>query len=345
MPSPVAEQPGVLARDPFRYSDSVLIIPPPLLGVVDLFDGVHSELDAKAELNRITGSLDTSQILEGLWNSLSDAGFLLDDNFEQLRERRHREFQQLDVRQAEHAGSAYPEEVDELKQTMREYVDGSRLQHSGLVGIAAPHVSPFGGWQSYRAAYQAITPDLKDRTFVILGTSHYGQPERFGLTRKDFVTPLGRARTDAKLAGELLARAASSAVKEDYCHAVEHSIEFQVLFLQWMLGPDINILPVLCGPFLRSVYIGGRPEETEEVRQLLDVLGDIGAREGNRLLWVLGIDMAHMGRRYGDSIAARSEEGPMVEVRERDMARIAQVNLGDADGFWSLVQEKRDDLK
>ena len=60
-----------------------------------------------------------------------------------------------------------------------------------LAGIAAPHVSPEGGWNSYQAAYGALAPEYKDRTFVVLGTSHYGQPERFGMTRKPFVTPLG----------------------------------------------------------------------------------------------------------------------------------------------------------
>ena len=30
---------------------------------------------------------------------------------------------------------------------------------------------------------------------------------------------------------------------EDYCHAVEHSIEFQVMFLQSIFGPDIKVLP------------------------------------------------------------------------------------------------------
>ena len=44
---------------------------------------------------------------------------------------------------------------------------------------------------------------------------------------------------------------------EDYCHAVEHSIEFLVVFLQHLFGSDIRILPVLCGSvgFLRRWVI------------------------------------------------------------------------------------------
>ena len=37
------------------------------------------------------------------------------------------------------------------------------------------------------------------------------------------------------------------------------------------------------------------PEDNEPVRRFLGRLGDMAAREGDRLTWVLGIDMAHMG--------------------------------------------------
>ena len=41
--------------------------------------------------------------------------------------------------------------------------------------------------------------------------------------------------------------------------------------------------------------IGGKPEADENVARFLGALGEMAAREGNRLFWVLGIDMAHMG--------------------------------------------------
>ena len=132
---------------------------------------------------------------------------------------------------------------------------------------------------------------------------------------------------------------------EDYCHAIEHSIEFQVLFLQHLYGANIRILPILCGPYATSIYIGGRPEENENVRRFLDALGELASREADRLFWVLGIDMAHIGRRYGDSFIARADEGQMMEVTARDRKRIDSLNRGDADEFWNLVQQQRDDLK
>jgi len=77
----------------------------------------------------------------------------------------------------------------------------------------------------------------------------------------------------------------------------------------------------------------------------LDALGEMASRDNDKLFWVLGIDMAHMGRRYGDEFGARADQGEMIEVTARDRSRISRVTAGDADGFWNLVQENRDDLK
>jgi hypothetical protein len=60
---------------------------------------------------------------------------------------------------------------------------------------------------------------------------------------------------------------------------------------------------------------------------------------------VLGVDMAHMGARYGDSFRAAANQGVMIEVAARDQARIGRINAADAEGFWDLVRENRDDLK
>ncbi len=150
---------------------------------------------------------------------------------------------------------------------------------------------------------------------------------------------------DLRLVEELVRKAPDAIAMEDYCHAVEHSIEFQVLFLQSIFGPDISILPILCGSYAQSIYRGGKPEENENVNRFLGALGEIGAREGSRLLWVLGIDMAHMGRRYGDEFPALANENEMLAVGGRDRQRMERVAAGDAGGFWDLVQENHDDLK
>jgi AmmeMemoRadiSam system protein B len=87
------------------------------------------------------------------------------------------------------------------------------------------------------------------------------------------------------------------------------------------------------------------PEDDEGVRRFFGALGEMAASEGNRLLWVLGIDMAHMGRRYNDPFSARANQGYMSEVAERDATRIAAISRGDAAAFWDDVRQAQDDLK
>jgi MEMO1 family protein len=347
VPSSDPEHPGLLVRDPYQFSDSMLLIPPQLVPCLACFDGQQTALDLRAALVRITGEIQVGQIEKNLFDALSGAGFLEDAKFEELRAARVAEFAAAPKREASHAGSAYPEDPEEARKTISEFMQGAApaAAEDSLIGIAAPHVSPFGGWESYRDAYSTLVPAYQDRTFVILGTSHYGEPDKFGLTRKPYGTPFGDAETDTALVDELAAAAPGAVRMEDYCHAVEHSIEFQALFLKYLYGPNIRVLPILCGSFARSIYKGGMPEDNEDVQRFFGALGNIAAREGNRLFWVLGIDMAHMGRRYGDQLTARADTGEMQAVAERDRIRIERMNEADAQGFWSLVQENHDDLK
>jgi AmmeMemoRadiSam system protein B len=344
----VPDRPGLFIRDPYRYTEAVLIVPPPLIECLRCFDGRQTDLDLRSLLVRITGDLQVTELEQHLIETFSSAGFLEDEAFALMKAGRQREFAEAPKREPAHAGGAYPGEVSALRETMTRYMDGATgrpASSSEICGIAAPHVSPEGGWQSYRAAYQNLGPELKDRTFVILATSHYGAPEHFGLTRKPFVTPLGETPTNTALVDRLATDGGSAVLMEDYCHSFEHTVELQVVFLQHIYGPDVRILPILCGQFAHSLYRGGAPEADEGVRRFHGALGEMAAREGDRLFWILGIDMAHMGARYQDDFSAYADRGVMAEVADRDRQRIARVAESDADGFWSLVQEKHDDLK
>jgi hypothetical protein len=349
MPSPVADRPGLLLRDPFGYAEDVVIIPPPLVGFLRFFDGEHDEGDLAAALHRATGELGASGFARRLADTLGEGGFLEDEELARRRESRHRAFAEATAREPTHAGGGYPGDVAELAGLLDEWLRPPPEDEAALPGdvyaVAAPHVSPEGGHRAYAAAYRALPEDAADRTVVVLGTSHYGAPERFGLTRKPYVTPFGAAGTDLAVVERLIERGGDAAIVEDYCHAVEHSIEFQVVFLQHLLSPGVRVVPILCGPFAAATYGPGRPEDDAAVARFIDALGELDAREGRRLLWVLGVDLAHVGRRYGDDHEARAGTGELVVVEERDRRRIAALAAGDADGFWELVRENGDDLR
>ena len=352
MPSPVEDRPGLLMRDGFHYTPATLIVPPLLAACLDLFDGHHTLRDMKDRLYELTNDFEASGLADHLLKTLDEAGFLENETYYAIRDEAQRGFAEAPTRYPAHAGTGYPDDAAELKDVFGQYLsedagNGPLKRPERLIGLAAPHVSPFGGWESYQAAYRMLTPEDRDRVFVVLGTSHYGEPDRFGLTRKPYLTPYGAARTEVALVDRLEKEGGPAVAMEDYCHSFEHSIEFQIAFLQHMCGPDIRILPILCGSYARSIYQGGMPEANEGVKRFLGALGDLNAREGDRLMWVLGIDMAHMGRRYEDEHAAIAGKNGMVEVEQRDRNRIQAMNAGEADAFWSQVQEGGggDDLK
>jgi AmmeMemoRadiSam system protein B len=347
MPSPSPEQPGLLIRDPFGYSPAMLVIPDGLVPLLQFFDGATSELDARHQLVQATKDVRAGEVLDQLRQALEEAGFLTGDRFEAMREDKHRQFREQPLRLPSHAGpGGYPEDSAAVRETFADYFRGQRPEpRDSTVAIAAPHASPPAAWASYASAFSAIPRSAGEKTFVILGTSHYGEPDRFGLTRKPFLTPLGETTPDLALIDRLEQRGGAAVKMEDYCHAAEHSIEFQVVFLQYLFGPNIKVLPILCGSFARSIYQGGRPEENEAVQQFLAELAEVGQARANDLFWVLGVDMAHMGHRYQDEVRYQAGFPEMEPVRVRDQQRIESILARDGGAFWEQVQENQDDLK
>jgi len=344
MPSPLPDQPGLLMRDPFLYTEDILVIPPTWVVVLQCLDGAHSVLDAQAILTRLAGGqIVTGEEVEQFVTVLIEAGYIEGEELDARKEHRHEAFRRAAVREATHAGSAYPAEPDAIEALFGERMpEAMGADVRWPLAIAAPHVSPEGGFASYQAAYQ-LPPLDDEKTFVILGTSHYGAPERFGTSAKPFETPLGSAEVDRGALAEFVANAGDAVVEEDYCHRAEHSIELQVLFLQYQLRRPFKIIPILCGPFADSLRTGNAPETIDGNRRVFEALADLHTKRDD-LVWVLGVDMAHIGNRYGHRDAVRAGEGIMEEVAAKDRARLERWCDADADGFFELVHPGGDEL-
>jgi MEMO1 family protein len=350
MRSPVPDKPGFLFRDPFRYTEEMLIIPPLLAAGLVFFDGESTALDVQAYLSKLTGELIPGETIQALIAALKNNGFLESEEFDRMRRERHTQFETAPFRLPAHSGTGYPEEAAELQAKLDNYLQ-SRLQPASdpIIGLAAPHVSPWGGWQSYAAAYGRLSGAAREhaagKTIVVLGTSHYGEPEKFGLTRKPYLTPLGKLQPDLELIDWLIERAGDSIITEDYCHSIEHSIEFQCVFLQRMLGSDFKIVPILCGPFAKSLSEGAPPERDDKVLRFFEALGEMAELNAAKLFWVLGVDLAHIGMRYGDEKIAHADQGLMLEVKEEDQERLTRICEGKSEEFFDLVKPEQDRLK
>ncbi|MCC7340317.1 MAG: AmmeMemoRadiSam system protein B [Bryobacterales bacterium] len=348
-PSPVEENPGLLIRDCLHFSDTTLLIPNYLLRFLRFFDGCHTRGQLVEEIAR-SANRETAAGLEAhLFETLDSAGFLESESFLARREAVLEEFRRSPVRTATHAGSAYPGTAEEI----RAYFDANlRIEpfredpsQRPMVGIAAPHISFEGGWSSYSALASALRNAAPDSLFVVMGTSHYGERDQFGLTAKAFETPLGTTRTEPDLAKRLAEASPAASIWEDYCHAVDHSLEFHVLLLQHLVRPDVRVLPILVGGFGSAMRAGTAPEANPALARLFSALRDLAQEEGRKLFWLLSVDMAHMGERYGDEFAAQVSTDAMAAVEEIDRARVAMLEAGDAGAFWDDVVKRDAELK
>lgn len=334
MPSPDPEQPGLLLRDSLGYSKRVLIIPPQLVRALQFFDGVATENDLREWLVRATNSFEVGGLLENLTKTLSEAGFLEDETYFGLREAAHAKFAALEARPAVFAGGAYPACPEDCRRYLDQFLEGGEAmpKPAGMVGVAAPHVSYEGGWECYRDAFLALREMGAERTYVLLATSHYGEPNSFSVTRKPYQTPLGATTPANELLDELQAASGNALGEEDYCQLMEHAAEFHILWLQHLFGAGVKVLPILVGPRF----------EDEPESPVYGALRELAERHGEKLGWVLSIDMAHMGPRYGDEATFRPGNE---EILARDERRLAALAAGDIGAFWRDVRQDNDPLK
>ena len=340
MPSPDPEQPGLLLRDTYGYSERVLVIPPQLVKGLQFFDGASTENDLREWLVRVTNSFDVGPQLQNLISALSESGFLEDEIYFGMRDAAHQAFADLPVRPAAFAGGAYPECPEDCRRFLDQFLEElpELPEPAGkMVGIAAPHVSYEGGWECYRDAFSALRQMGPDRTYIILATSHYGEPEKFGVTRKPYQTPLGETTPANELLDELKALAPDALIEEDYCQVMEHSAEFHVLWLQYLFGPNVKVLPILVG-----ACFADSPEVSPHLKALYDGLAALAQKHGDELGWVLSIDMAHMGPRYGDEM--EYQEGN-AGIEELDQLRVSALAEGDIAKFWANVRTNDDPWK
>ena len=98
----------VALRDPAGYTPSVVMLPPPLLELVALFDGEHSIVDIQAEIMKRHGELVTREHIEKLIAALDEHGFLETPAFAARRDSLDRAFLDAPSRPASHAGMRDP---------------------------------------------------------------------------------------------------------------------------------------------------------------------------------------------------------------------------------------------
>jgi MEMO1 family protein len=154
----------------------------------------------------------------------------------------------MEVRYPAVAGTFYPEDARELKETLADCLVVSPLGPRGLLAPAATLLGGMVPHAGYRysgpcAAHFYASLESHVSSVVILGVNHRGRGAAAALSPADYwETPLGRVQVDQTL-GAALAREVEFLTIDDVPHIDEHSIEVQLPFLQRRLK-DFAFLPI-----------------------------------------------------------------------------------------------------
>jgi len=328
----------VAVRDPDGVAEQPVLLSPQAFLVALLLDGRRDVLDVQAEYARRSGGdLLFSWDLQRLVEELDRHGLLESDGLRARRQAMEEAFRASPVRPAFHAGTAYPADPDTLRQRLAEYVRAASPEELADLrprGIVAPHIDlGRGGW-CYGWAYAALARRLPT-TCLLLGVAHGAPPVPIVLTCKPFVTPLGTVQVDLETAAALQARLGDLTVHE-IAHRTEHSLEFQVLFLQAIgQGRTPMIVPLLVSAFERWVAPGESPRRVEAVERVVQALREVVAARAEDIAIVAGVDFSHVGPRFGDQEPVSPALAARTSAYDRDV--LGAIVAGDAEAFWRRV--------
>lgn len=255
------------------------------------------------------------------------------------------------VRPAAFAGRAYEADPAGLDRRLDAlYNDPRGAGHAPLPAsrgrlraVLSPHIDFQRGGHAYTFAYRAlrerIAPEVD--TFVVLGVAHQGTTHRFSISRKDFQTPIGTCETDQAFIDRLLQGAGSHLLDDELSHRTEHSIEFQVVFLQHAMGRrPFRIVPILVGSFHDLMEQGIDPIADPEVSRFVSALAGADADRPGRAAYIGGIDLCHVGPEFGDPMPVSAEVRD--RVRQFDETLLGRAAAGDPQGWFATAAEIND---
>jgi len=334
----------VLFRDPLGLVPEGTSVPLSLYRFMSLLDGTKSLRDLQTDLMRQQGGvLVGSDEVMGLLARL-DKSYILDSpRFREARDRIIEEFRSKPVRPCSHCGAAYPAEGPTLMQTLEEILNSgpsSEAIQGKVLALAAPHIDLSVGRNGYGTAYRTLRGREYPRV-VVLGVGHRMEDGMFAITEKDFETPLGKTETDRILVQDLRHAGAEILADSDIAHRSEHSIEFQLLFLQYLLGAGaFKLVPILCGSLLAGLPSYSRQAYLDRAGPFLDRLRKAFSGPGGQTLFIAGVDLSHVGPKFGHDAPAPALQK---EAGEHDRALLEAFCMLDADRLWeesSRVQDR-----
>jgi AmmeMemoRadiSam system protein B len=304
-----------LIQDPLGVFSAPVLVPLEIfLPICRHFDGCHSLEEIRGRVESETGEPLCPETLKRLVSQLDRAMVLDGPTFASYLD----SYRRSPRRPAALAGRSYAANEVLLRDQLTGYFQapngagmaGTRVgtgaentaRNGRLRAVLSPHIDFRRGGPVYTWAYRALAEQPGIDTFVILGVAHQYCRRRFALTLKDFETPLGLVRTDRDYVQQIVRAAGAELFDDELVHRGEHSIEFQTVFLQHVLGRkrEFQVVPILVGSFHDCMERGIDPIDDPQVSALVTALKAAELASGKNVVFIGGIDLCHVGPEFGD---------------------------------------------
>jgi AmmeMemoRadiSam system protein B len=331
----------ILVWDRLGFADSPVRMTRTEYLCLRLFDGQHTLRDIQFEAMRLSGGeLLPLDVITRLVERLDEA-WLLDGP-------RFRERLAHPVREPRCIG-CYEGEPKALRRQLERFFTGPngpglprQSKPDGKLRAAlVPHIDYPRGGHSYAWGYKELFERTDASLFVIIGTSHYST-HRFTLTRKDFQTPLGIVPTDQAYIDRLVHSYGDGLFDDEPSHLPEHSIELEVVFLQYLYEDrrPIRIVPLVVGSFHDSVLLESLPGQREDVARMVAALRRVEAETAEPICYVISGDLAHIGLKFGDPDPV--SEPQLAHSRDQDRAILCQAEAADPAKYFRVIADEGD---
>jgi MEMO1 family protein len=314
---------------------------------------VLAELNGKCSAAQIVSKfsehgLSNTRLME-LLALLDEHLFLHSPDFEERRTQEVESFRTSSIRPAALAGILYPATKDKLENAISNWwkASGGRTTTNNysknhLTLLKSPHIDYDRGHLGYTAAYQALNNADHD-LMILAGTAHQYSNHLFHCTLKHFETPLGMINCDSSFASELCSLYGKDrALADEYLHKREHSLELQLPFYKHR-SAKAPVVPVLVGSFYQFLVDEQSPEHYEAYDAFASALTTLLSQrisQGQRIGFIAGVDMAHVGKHFGDSF----ELTPTITdgIAERDHAYLDCIAKLSKEKLFEHIAEDQD---
>lgn len=339
---------AILLRDRMGISPEI-VLDRSAAFLLALMDGRNDLRDIQVALMRRGGlGLVSMDRIEELVRALDHHYFLENERYWAQRREVTERFRNSPLRQAAHAGSAYPEDpqkLTELLQALLQKVSGQlpypNMRPSGLI---LPHIDLTRGGECYAWGYKALEMFMGQvDLFIILGTSHVPMDNPWALTSKIFETPLGRVESAGDLAQRFCELAQEDFFRDELAHKAEHTIEIQLVFLQFMargISRAFRIFPILCTGYHELMEQRLLPSSSGSLVRGFEALRRFLAETRERVCIIASADLSHLGPQFGDPRPIGVSDLTSIAREDKEMLR--WVMEGNADGFYRHIMAERD---